>query len=79
MNLTVNYFGLIAEATECTKESLPVSPSCTVAALQQQLKKRYPALANKPFRIAVNRTFVSDAQQLQAADEIALLPPFAGG
>lgn len=79
MILNINYFGLVAEATQCQQEQLTVAADCTVAALQQQLYQLHPALQDKPFRVAVNRAFVPAEQLLQAADEIALLPPFAGG
>ena len=79
MILNINYFGLIAEATQCNQESIKVPTSCTVAILTQILYQQYAILQEKSFRVAVNRTFVADSQLLEATDEIALLPPFAGG
>lgn len=79
MILNINYFGLIAEATQCNEESIEVPASCTVATLTQILYQQYVVLQEKSFRVAVNRAFVADSQLLKATDEIALLPPFAGG
>lgn len=79
MILNINYFGLVAEATQCTQEHLTLPTSCTVAELIQQLYQLYPALKDKSFKVAVNRVFVAEHQYLEVEDEIALLPPFAGG
>ncbi|MGH1339766.1 MAG: MoaD/ThiS family protein [Aureispira sp.] len=79
MILNINYFGLIAEATECNQETMQVPVPCTVAILTQQLYQQYPILQEKSFRIAVNRRLVVENEVLTASDEVALLPPFAGG
>lgn len=79
MILTINYFGLVAEATTCSQEQLTLPVPCTVALLEQQLRQQHPALQEKPFRIAVNRAFAPQEQELQPEDELAVLPPFAGG
>ena len=37
------------------------------------------AVADIPFRIAVNQNFVDETQVLQEGDEVALIPPVQGG
>ncbi|MCD2257738.1 MoaD/ThiS family protein [Psychroserpens luteolus] len=77
MILTIKYFGMLAEVTECAEETITFSES-TVSELLKMLLAKYPALEKKEFQVAQNQTLVSeDAQILNS--EIVLLPPFAGG
>jgi molybdopterin converting factor small subunit len=39
----------------------------------------YPALSECRFRIAVNGVIVTEDMKLRGDEEVALLPPFAGG
>lgn len=79
MILNINYFGLVAEATQCFQEQLEVPAACTLLDLKEHLYQVHPSLTSKPFRIAVNQAFVGEGHLLHATDEVALLPPFAGG
>ncbi|HJN63568.1 MAG TPA: MoaD/ThiS family protein [Flavobacteriales bacterium] len=43
------------------------------------LNKNYPKLNEKTFQVAVNQQIINTNTTLNNGDEIALLPPFAGG
>lgn len=77
--ITVNYFGNIAEAAQSDSETLEYN-SMSLAELLELLDSKY-AIGQFPFQIAVNRKIVSKQQALNIvdSDEVALLPPFAGG
>lgn len=77
--ITVNYFGNIAEAAQSNSESLE-GKSMKLSELLETLDSKY-AIAQFPFQVAVNRKIVSKQQDLTISDsdEVALLPPFAGG
>lgn len=47
--------------------------------LIRELNKRYPALANARFTIAVNKQTVTGNTNLQEGSTVALMPPFSGG
>ena len=47
--------------------------------LVAQLNQRYPALANAPYIIAVDKQIVNGNTTLAGNNTVALLPPFAGG
>lgn len=47
--------------------------------LHSNLLQRFPEFARVPFRIVVNRKFISGNQVLKPGDEIAVMPPFSGG
>ena len=69
---------MIAEATEKVDEELNVQYS-SVLGLKEDLVNRYPKLIDMNFKIAVNQQIVTDDYSLIGNEEIALLPPFAGG
>ncbi|WP_298553224.1 MoaD/ThiS family protein [uncultured Algibacter sp.] len=77
MQITIKYFGQIAEVTKLEEESLEFSGSL-VSDLIEVLNKKYSKLINKDFQIAQNQELVSNETEI-TGQEIALLPPFAGG
>lgn len=51
----------------------------TLGELNELLIARFPKLSVISYRLSVNRQLTTGNQQLIDGDEIALLPPFAGG
>lgn len=66
-------------AAEVTIEIDP--PNCTVAELLDRICARYPGLEGyrSILRVAVNGAYAKDDQLVVAGDEVALIPPVAGG
>ncbi len=77
MTINVKYFGLIAEITECEAEAISFSEK-SISAFLEILYQKYPSLKNKDFQVAQNQELVS-LDSLITGNELALLPPFAGG
>ena len=77
MTITVKYFGLIAEITKCENEMLSFSKS-TISDFLELLFEKYPNLKNKDFQVAQKQELVG-LDTLITEDELAILPPFAGG
>ncbi len=77
MNLTIKYFGMLAETTQCQEEEIAFSQE-SVADLLKMLFVKYPELEEKDFQVAQNNQIVSKDSHIETT-EIALLPPFAGG
>jgi len=77
MNLTIKYFGLLAETTNCSGEQMEFSGK-TILDLKEQLFQKYKELENKDFQIAQDNELVENETEITGI-EIALLPPFAGG
>lgn len=75
--IKVCYFGQIAEITGCTEESIGI-PKGSIADLKNFLIKKYSGLETASFRIAQNQQLTIDTNII-TGEEIALLPPFAGG
>ena len=77
MHITIKYFGQIAEVTQLELESIEFSGSL-ISELMETLYSKYNLLNNKDFQIAQNQELVSLNTKI-TGEEIALLPPFAGG
>jgi len=79
MKLTINYFGLVAEITEKSDEGVECEENTSLIDLKQLLQTRYPKLEEVNYQWAVNQQIADAKTTLKTGDEIALLPPFAGG
>lgn len=77
MHIKIKYFGQIAEITKIKEESLEFSGHL-ISQLLETLHSKYNGLKNKDFKVAQNQELVSVNTELTGQD-IALLPPFAGG
>ncbi len=78
MILQIKYFGMLSEAVEKENEDFNFSEK-TVEELIASLKNRYVKLEAMNFKVAVNHSIAKLNKELSENDEIALLPPFAGG
>ena len=77
--ITVNYFGNIAEATQTDSETLD-QKSMSLEELMNLLDSKYD-IRKFQFQVAVNRKIIPKQRDLTISDsdEVAVLPPFAGG
>jgi len=78
--VTVQLFASYAESFGGPNLQVPLKAGSTVADLLDNLRLLPGAsiLPDSP-RVAVNRKFASADQLVDAGDEIALIPPVAGG
>jgi molybdopterin converting factor small subunit len=79
MTLQVMYFGMTAEATGRPLEQIEIEEQLTARELQNLLHQRYQSLSQLEYKLAVNRKIGAEDHPILPGDEIALLPPFAGG
>ena len=78
MAIEVLFFGQIKEVTG--RQADQINLVTDLEELSKALNARYPELHEKPFKWAVNERLVNkEDQSLQDGDQVALLPPFAGG
>lgn len=74
--MKVLLFGMIAEKAGAAE----VEASGTTAhALLRELESRIPGLDRMSYALAIDRRVVKGDVPLTGKEEIALLPPFAGG
>lgn len=61
--------------------ALPLPGPCTAAELLEYVCSRYPALVpyKGSLRVAVNGVYATPQDPVRSGDEVALIPPVAGG
>lgn len=79
MNTAINYFGMIAERVGKDTESIQFTENSSAINLREYFESKYPTLRTLSYKIAVNQEFKDHLDSGITANEIALLPPFAGG
>ena len=81
MNVEVLYFAILRERAGRERESLELPAGADVRAARRAIAERHPGIAAllPQVQTAVNRVRATDATPLADGDEVALLPPVAGG
>lgn len=82
MKVRVLYFAGVRDLRGCAEETVDVPEEVrTIAALVRWLEGHAPALAGRlsSVRVARNESFADAADAIAENDEIALIPPVAGG
>jgi len=76
-SIKVLLFGSLTDAVG--KNQMELTEIIDTEQLKNVLTEKYPALKRFRFQIAVNKKIATTNQKLNHNDEVALLPPFAGG
>jgi molybdopterin converting factor subunit 1 len=81
VRVSVRYFAVVRERLGREEETLTLAPGATVGAALDALVARYAALAPlRPYvQVAVNQAMAAPERVLADGDELALIPPVAGG
>ncbi|MDF7812364.1 MoaD/ThiS family protein [Hymenobacter sp. YC55] len=80
MNLKIALFGIAKEIVGQSVLEVNAPNDQPVQQLLEQLRAQYPALGQlSSLAVAVNNEYATDTQLLHERDEIALIPPVAGG
>jgi molybdopterin synthase sulfur carrier subunit len=77
MQVKVLFFGVISEITGTNLKVYREVES--VGDLKLRIQDDFPEVVHYNFRIALNNEILNTDVPLNDGDEIALLPPFAGG
>ena len=77
MEISVLFFGVLAEVTGTARKHY--SDIKSFDDLKYRISDDFPDIAHYSFRIAVNSKIVNEDPLLRHEDEVAYLPPFAGG
>ena len=74
--VTVLFFGYLQARIGHPKVQ---SEARSLRALREEMAARFPVLGQAGYSVAVNGTVYPRDKELQPGDEVAFLPPFAGG
>lgn len=77
MEVKVLFFGVLAEVSGTSIKHYNNVRSLTD--LKLRIEDDFPEIVHYSFRFSVNNTITDAEPILKSGDEIALLPPFAGG
>jgi len=77
MEVKVLFFGVLAEVTGTILKNY--SEVKTVGDLKLRIYDDFPEVIHYNFRISLNNEIINNDPNLNNGDEIALMPPFAGG
>lgn len=77
MEVKVLFFGVLAEVTGSAIKHY--SEVGLISDLKHMIADDFPEVVHYNFRIALNNQIIEGEEKLKAGDEVAYLPPFAGG
>ena len=77
MSVQIKLFGPLAEVAG--KDTVQLPGAADTDSLRRDMLEKYPQLAGLTFVIAVRKQIVKGNVIISNEDEVALLPPFAGG
>jgi molybdopterin synthase catalytic subunit len=77
----VLYFAVLRERLKCERETVELAEGADVGAARAAIATLHPEIARllPQVQSAVNQSFAADGHALNEGDEMALLPPVAGG
>lgn len=78
MEITIKYFGMIADALSKSEEAIKTDAQ-NIAEVEKFLVDKYPSLTTMNYSIAKNASICTTNEIVNNGDTLAFLPPFAGG
>ncbi len=78
MNVTVRVFAAYADILGSDQTVVTVPDPATAGAVRTAIARLSPRLPPRPI-IAVNETYATDDVPIAPGDEVAVIPPVAGG
>ena len=77
MKIKILFFGILAEVAGA--DSINVEDQPDLNHLTELVLNKFPEIRHYNYRVSVNRVLVDGNPNLNEGDEVAFLPPFAGG
>jgi molybdopterin converting factor subunit 1 len=81
MKIRLLFFAVLRDITGKSEDVLELTDGTTTGDVWQRLRGEHPALQDyvQPPMIAVNESYVTADEPLRDCDELAFIPPVAGG
>jgi molybdopterin synthase sulfur carrier subunit len=77
MEVKVLFFGVLAEVTGTNFKHFRDVKS--IGDLKLRIQDDFPDIVHYSYRIALNNEIIDNESKLKDGDEVAFMPPFAGG
>lgn len=79
MNITIRYYGQLAEIAGCTEETQQLEHPFSLSQLTEKIQAKNPAIRELALTTAVNNRVFPLEKNLNEGDCVDLFPPFSGG
>ena len=81
MKVRLLFFAVLRDIIGCTTEELAIESGTTPNDVWQSLRRAHPPLQSyaQPPMVAINQEYARPDQALREGDELAFIPPVAGG
>ena len=79
MTIHLLFFGALTDIVGEKQQVLKTDERLTIENINANLKLKFPALINHTYKIALNKILAEPSTTVNDGDEVAFLPPFAGG
>jgi len=79
MNVSVRYYGQLAEIAESEEEHYQFEHGAKVRDLLSDVHRKHPEAGTVAITVALNDQFSGEETALHEGDRVDLFPPFAGG
>lgn len=77
MKIKILFFGILSE--EAAASDIEIEYSGDIEGLKAAVEEIYPSFKQYHYQVSLNRVIDRENRDLQDEDEVAFLPPFAGG
>ena len=79
ISINLLFWGVLSDVSQTKSTTITLANNSSLATLKQQVIAQYPKLTKYHFHCAVNHDMVQEDVLLKDGDEVALMPPYAGG
>lgn len=79
MTILVQYFGMLPDKLGRGTEDFHFDGQLTVGQLRQSLAVKYPVLGKIDYKVAIGQTVAQSEDIIEEGQNVAVLPPYAGG
>lgn len=78
MKIKTLFFGRLTDVVN-NLDNLELNEKSNIEDLKKIIDEKFPEIKKYTYRIAVNKELIRGNLQLKENDEVAFMPPFAGG
>lgn len=79
-HFSIRVFGIFRDIVEADHVNIDMDTSLTLGEVKQKFEEQFPNVKNVHYMTAINQEYCRDNEKvLTEQDEIAFLPPVAGG
>tara|TARA_B110000495_G_C22810952_1_gene473428 strand:- start:562 stop:801 length:240 start_codon:yes stop_codon:yes gene_type:complete len=79
MTIKIKFFGVLAGIASTNETSFEIPTETNSDAIKEHFESIFTGFKNQQYQLALNQQLLNANSKVGDGDEIAFLPPFAGG